>query len=254
VGTRYAVIVFSLIVIAGCVITGCVRSEARSCGDKLCPKGQACARGACVDQSIVFACSRLAEGASCTMPEIGTGVCETGLCRIGSCGDGVIDPLEACDGAALGGKTCLDFRSTGSAGLSCASDCSFDISRCTASCGDGKKNTAEQCDGMDFGQKTCITHGFYSGSLVCTENCEVNTGGCIGMCGDGIRNGFEPCDGNDFGTDSCMARGFLGEVTPMLCTSACSFDPTSCTCGGELCAKTTQRCVKADGIYTCMAL
>jgi cysteine-rich repeat protein len=45
------------------------------------------------------------------------------------CGDGVIQPGEACDGAALGGKTCADVQ--GQMGmLACTSDCKLDTSKC----------------------------------------------------------------------------------------------------------------------------
>lgn len=241
---------------------GCVRSEATACGDRICPIGMACAQGTCVDQSFVLACARVAEGASCALPEIGLGVCENRMCRVGACGDGTVNPLENCDGANLNGKTCLDFGSTGKNGLACKADCSFDISKCTQVCGDGVKNTIEECDGTDFGTKTCITQGFYTGELVCMAGCKVNTGGCQGTCGDGARNGLEACDARDFGTDSCAARGYTGDaLVPITCTPGCGIDSSSCTCGGELCPNTVlsngkkgpkQKCVLVDNIATCV--
>ena len=47
-----------------------------------------------------------------------------------SCGDGVLQPGEECDGMNLGGMTCqaLGF---GSGALACSSDCTFDTSGCT---------------------------------------------------------------------------------------------------------------------------
>lgn len=234
---------------------GCVRSQATSCGDKLCPVGLACARGTCVDQTVVTACARQPEGAACEVAEIGTGACQAGLCIIGRCGDAVINPFEACDGKELGGKSCLDFGSSDKAGLACTADCAFDTSKCTAFCGDGKKNSSEPCDGADFGKATCITKGFYGGQLTCTQSCEINTGGCTGKCGDGVLNGFnEQCDGADFGTATCALRGFLGAVSPMLCSATCAFDPTSCTCGEDLCKRTTEKCVLVGGIPTCEAI
>jgi hypothetical protein len=234
---------------------GCVRSESTVCGDLICPQGQSCARGRCVDQSVVFACTLHADGASCTLPTIGTGTCQTGMCIVGTCGDGVVNAIDACDGRDLGGKTCLDFGSTDKAGLKCKADCSFDPSGCTAYCGDGIKHSAEECDGKDLGGKTCITEGFYGGKPVCTSDCKLNLGGCKGRCGDGLRNSFtEECDGTDFGTTTCALRGYLGAVAPLICSATCSFDPMSCTCGGELCAPNTQQCVLSDEIYSCEAV
>jgi len=242
----------AIMVALGIASTGCATSQATRCGDLICPVGRACARGTCVDESIVTACGRLAEGASCTLPEIGTGTCQTGLCLVGTCGDGVINAIDACDGAELGGKTCLDFGSNDAGGLACTADCSFDTTRCTAFCGDGTKNTSEPCDGTDFAGRTCITEGFYTGKLVCTSDCAINVGDCSGRCGDNLRNSFvEQCDGADFDGSTCATRGYLGAVSPLLCTPACSFDPTSCTCGSELCLRNTQQCVLIDEVYTC---
>jgi hypothetical protein len=233
-------------------LAGCVRSEATTCGDKVCPATLACARGQCVDKAVVTACGKAADGAGCTVSDIGAGTCQAGLCIIGRCGDGKVDLFEACDGKELGGKTCLDFGSTDKAGLACAADCSFDTSKCTAFCGDGKKASSEQCDGKDFGKQTCITEGYYGGTLACTQDCMLNTAGCTGKCGDGVRNGFnEECDGADFGGMTCAKLGYLGAVTPLMCTATCSFDPASCACGIDLCTKTTQTCVDVNGTPTC---
>lgn len=47
-----------------------------------------------------------------------------------NCGDGIIDPSEVCDGAALGGETC-ETQGYDSGALACAPDClSLDVSAC----------------------------------------------------------------------------------------------------------------------------
>lgn len=45
------------------------------------------------------------------------------------CGDGSVDPGEACDGADLGGETCADLGFTGGA-LACTAQCTHDTSGC----------------------------------------------------------------------------------------------------------------------------
>ncbi|HKE15975.1 MAG TPA: hypothetical protein VKB80_13955 [Kofleriaceae bacterium] len=241
-----------LIVLAA---AGCVQSDARPCGDVICPSGRVCARGTCVDQSIVSACARLIDGDSCSVPEVGGGTCQSGMCLVGSCGDGVINAIDACDGEDLGGKTCQDFGSSYPEGLKCASDCSFDKSGCQGFCGDSVRQSSEQCDDVDLSGKSCISEGFYSGDLVCTSDCKLNLGGCKGRCGDSIRNSFnEQCDGQDFGGSTCEQRGFHGDVVPLKCTSACGLAPESCTCGGAFCERNTQRCVLTDQIFTCQAV
>jgi hypothetical protein len=240
------------IILAALAASGCVSSEAKSCGDVICPIGRVCARGNCVDQSIVTACARLVDGDSCAVPEVGAGTCQSGMCMVGNCGDGVINAVDACDGEDLGGKTCLDFGSSYSEGLKCAADCSFDKSGCEGYCGDGVRQSSEECDGEDLSGKSCLSEGYYAGDLVCTSDCKLNPGGCSGKCGDGRRNSFnEQCDAEDFGGSSCEKRGFLGDVVALTCTSACALDVVSCTCGGARCERKTQRCVLSDGIYTC---
>lgn len=239
-------------IILALAAAACVSSEARPCGDVICPAGRVCARGNCVDQSIAAACTRLVDGDACTVSEIGAGKCLDGMCLVGACGDGVINAVDACDGEELGGKTCLDFGSSYPEGLKCAADCSFDKSGCEGYCGDGLVQSSEECDAKELGGKSCISEGFYAGDVVCTSDCKLNLGGCSGRCGDGARNSFnEQCDAQDFGASTCAKRGFLGDVVALTCTDVCSLDPVSCTCGGARCARNTQTCVLSDGIYTC---
>lgn len=46
------------------------------------------------------------------------------------CGNGMIDGMEACDGANLNAKTCADFGGMAAQTLSCKADCTFDTSAC----------------------------------------------------------------------------------------------------------------------------
>ena len=51
----------------------------------------------------------------------------------GTCGDGVIDAGEDCDGSNLGGQTCQS-QGFGGGTLACTSGCQFDTSGCVAAC------------------------------------------------------------------------------------------------------------------------
>lgn len=134
-----------------------------------------------------------------------------------SCGDGVANGTEDCDGADLGGATCLG-RGFDGGTLSCAADCSFDTSGCTrVTCGNGARDGGEACDGADLGGATCASAGFMGGTLTCATDCTLDTSACM-RCGDGRRSGSEVCDGADLGGATCPS-GTTGTVT---CAADCA--------------------------------
>ena len=61
-----------------------------------------------------------------------------------ACGDGNLDDDESCDGADLGGQSCLSQGFDGGE-LGCLDNCTFDLEGCTA-CGDGQTDPGEGCD------------------------------------------------------------------------------------------------------------
>jgi len=166
------------------------------------------------------------------------------------CGDGVHDSFEDCDGADLGGATCVTEGLTGGV-LSCALDCSFNLSGCTG-CGNGTAEGSdpvasgyEVCDSTDLRGEDCGSQGFAWGTLACLSSCDLDTSGCHtdpAVCGDGVAEDQEVCDGPDLGGASCtsLGMGFTGGV--LGCNSGCMFDTSGCiTCGdgvvgpGEVC-------------------
>lgn len=52
----------------------------------------------------------------------------------GTCGNGVIDPGEDCDGSNLAGATCMKLMN-GSGTLGCTADCMYDTSMCMTGTG-----------------------------------------------------------------------------------------------------------------------
>ncbi len=81
-----------------------------------------------------------------------------------TCGNGVIDPGESCDGANLGGATCQSLGFTGGT-LACSSSCAYNTSGCTQACVPVSKGRCN-CDGK------CTTK----------ERNYVNSGGVCGDC------------------------------------------------------------------------
>jgi hypothetical protein len=252
------------------LLGACVKSQAVACGDLLCPEGSVCAKGSlCVSESLATACSGRAEGETCTLSELGTGTCKDGLCITGRCGDGMVNGIEACDGAELRGHTCLEFGSKDAAGLKCTADCSLDTSGCNGICGDGHKGATEDCDGNDFGGKTCTDFSpdgtmnkyYQGGMLACANDCKINSAGCAigGWCGNGRKEPGEDCDDSDFGQPagqpppSCMSLGHPGPVTPPACDLAtCTFTENTCSCGlNGICPAATPTCVNTNGTFSC---
>jgi cysteine-rich repeat protein len=99
------------------------------------------------------------------------------------CGNNVIEGTEQCDGANLGGQTCIS-KGFATGTLSCAADCSaFVISSCSI-CGDGIVSVTEECDNGASNSDTVPD--------ACRTNC-VNH-----YCGDSVKDSNEDCD---YGTE-----------------------------------------------------
>lgn len=155
-----------------------------------------------------------------------------------ACGNGRLDPGEACDPRMIGGS--CDFG-TGKGG--CASDCSHKLGicgdgtldeQCGERCDDGKNDCSGVCGSSCFlPPKRC---GDSITDWNCGEECDDgNTNGGDGcsaqcksskFCGDGILGPFEQCD--DGNTQNCDG-----------CTAWCRVEVGGCgdgiTCGDEEC-------------------
>lgn len=158
-----------------------------------------------------------------------------------SCGNGIVEGDEACDGSDLGGADCTDFGYDEGV-LACDQDCHAITDACS-SCGDGEISLTEVCEATNFGGETCASMGFGGGALLCEVGCKsIDTSGCIPLptCGDGVRNGGEQCDGNDVGAATCVSQGF--DLGTLGCSPGCTFDVSGCmddntNCGmmGDFC-------------------
>ncbi|MFH2006116.1 MAG: hypothetical protein ABI333_05985 [bacterium] len=145
------------------------------------------------------------------------------------CGNGVIDPGEACDGTDLGGLSCTDLFQYGGT-LACSPSCELDLSSCVccAPCGNDIADDGEECDGPDLAGATCESLGWDAGTLTCTEDCLRDETDCAycGVCGDNLQCGSERCDGNDLGGATCEDLGYARGI--LSCASNCLFDETGC--------------------------
>ncbi|MFO0614776.1 MAG: hypothetical protein U0414_19470 [Polyangiaceae bacterium] len=144
----------------------------------------------------------------------------------GLCGDGKVDPGEACDGSALGNQTCkLQGFSGGT--LACTATCTLDVSKCVNTCGDGVKQANEACDGADLGAHTCLEEGYKDPAGIVCQDCALDFSGCAPGCGNGTLEPGEVCDdGNTIDTDACPANcipgngGTCGSAVPVSLSNA----------------------------------
>jgi filamentous hemagglutinin family protein len=114
---------------------------------------------------------------SATTPDF----CRPG-CVAPACGDGVVDSVETCDlGVALNSDTAVD---------GCRTSCQL------AGCGDGIMDTGEVCDDGSMNSDTTVG--------ACRTNCT------YAICGDGVRVAGEQCDdgeanNSDTAVDACRS-------------------------------------------------
>src|SRR5437868_2792445 len=79
-------------------LAGCLDPHVTNCpGGVVCPASQVCGpTGGCVDPEQLSACNGLADGTPCVTSR-GGGLCAGTVCIAARCGDGVVNPGEACD-------------------------------------------------------------------------------------------------------------------------------------------------------------
>ncbi len=153
-----------------------------------------------------------------------------------TCGDGVLDVGEMCDGAVPGDLSCKKLG-YGSGEVVCTETCKLDVSGCggiETVCGDGIRSGDEECDAADFGDRSCGAFGYYGGTLSCNSDCTVSLSACVqtGKCGDGtVQRDYEECDGPNLGGATCLSLGYYGGG--LACSADCSFNTTSCETTGR---------------------
>ncbi len=172
--------------------------------------------------------------------------------HVPSCGDGIAEGDEECDGLDLRGSNCLSLMYYGGS-LGCMPDCRYQLNQCEAAgfCGDGVlQPLEEECDGTHMGEDTCQSIGYYYGTVSCAADCRNDYHLCSGFCGDGIAHPSETCDGSDMGTTNCRDYGYW--FGPGACYLDCQFDDGDCLSIISLDAGATHSCaIISDGTVRC---
>ena len=178
-----------------------------------------------------------------------------------TCGDGVIEGSEVCDGANLGGETCASQGCTGGGTLACNSDCTgFDTSGCVgcpACDNDGVCEAGEDCLTCAGDCPSGTSPGASCGNGICEagngEDCLSCAADCAGQqngkpsnrfcCGDG-STGTGAVDCSD---SRCTSGGFACTNVPVSPGSFCCGD-LMCD-SGESCANCSLDCT--TGVEIC---
>ena len=150
-----------------------------------------------------------------------------------SCGNGIVDVGEECDGNPVDTGPANMCKQLGfdHGTVACFANCTIDTSKCII-CGDDEAGGLEACDGENLRGETCETRGYTGGTLTCQPGCwGFDESGCTdvepAVCGNGIREAEEACDGTDLGGDSCQTAGWTGGE--LRCADNCLvFDASDC--------------------------
>lgn len=111
-----------------------------------------------------------------------------------ACGNGTLEPGEACEGDNLDGQSCEDLGFVGGE-LTCSGDCTIDATGCTNEvCGNGMIEGSEECDGFELGGLNCTDLGFGPGLPLCTDSCTFDSSTCPTLGEGDACNGFDPCE------------------------------------------------------------
>ena len=199
----------------------CVACVAAALSGPHCPGDQVCVTGVCTEPSVCIGSVDCGSLRTCqpTCDVVVARHCEPPA----TCGNGIVEVGEQCDGAALGvsGNTNCHDLGYDAGTLSCRADCTFDVSNCSevTTCGNGViDGPKEVCDGSHLNSKTCALLGFAGGTLACDSmTCtQFDTSGCTPAtetCGNGVKEGHELCDGSDFGLGSTDCHSYNSSFT-----------------------------------------
>jgi hypothetical protein len=125
-----------------------------------------------------------------------------------SCGNGVRELPELCDGEDFGGQSCEMLGFLGGP-LICDESCNISTTACfNESCGNGIKEGTEACDGDDLAGQSCSGLGYAGGALACSGECTFE--GCHDAYAQDFEGGALPAGM----TSSGAAQWFISTIQP----------------------------------------
>ncbi len=151
-----------------------------------------------------------------------------------SCGNGVREGAEECDGMDFGPSSCVNYGYSSAAGLACTAMCTIDSAGCMATCDSVKLEPGEVCDGVDLGGQNCTNAGYVNPAGATCASCQsVDTSGCQATCDGVALEPGEACDGAFLNGKTCADFSYANPAG--LTCVACSYDTSGCTavCGNN---------------------
>ena len=170
------------------------------------------------------------DGLSRDCDQFDDGNASNGTCGV-ECGDGIVQPGEACDDGGFSDHDGCSATCTVEGGWRCSGQPSV----CTLECGDGLLDAGELCDDGDR------TAGDGCSAACTVENgfeCSGEPSTCAPTCGNGRLDQGEACDdGDGSGADGCSAAcqvedGYQCDGEPSSCAFVCGNGSFQ---GGETC-------------------
>jgi hypothetical protein len=164
---------------------------------------------------------------------------ETGATAVGSCGDGKAAGVEFCDGADLGGRSCVTEGFT-SGQLGCSASCTTDTAKC---CNDQCINVGDTtCEGNAL--RTCMQVAGACRTWIESEDCAKSGKTCAST------GGTATCKSSSC-QDACptVSQTHCNGTAIELCTAG----PEGCTLWAEAsdCADKSETCDDTSGIAQC---
>ncbi|MBQ1265465.1 MAG: hypothetical protein IIY06_01675 [Proteobacteria bacterium] len=222
-------------------MNGCEHEASFECGNGIVEVGEACDGERLNDQTCASQVGFGSTGHLYCLP--GCQGFDTDECTPATtCGNGIVDGKEVCDGSNIGNATCESIVGPGSTGhLLCALNCGgYDTSLCSAStkCGNGKVDDDEVCDGSDIGSATCesVVGVGSAGTVKCNDKCTgYDLSGCTAkaVCGNGIVEKGESCDGTNFNAQTCESIVGKGSSGALQCDSSCQIVASLCSAASQ---------------------
>lgn len=209
-------------------IGACDEGEKGPAGDVLCGNGYIDSGEVCDGTNLNGAtCESLGFGAGPLLCAANCLSFDPSACGASStCGDGVKNGTDVCDGDDLGGQSCQT-QGFSAGDLKCFPNCTgFDTSSCTGQivCGNGMIEGNEVCDGTQLNGETCESQGLGLGTLACKDDCSgYDTSGCSEECQP--QCGTRVCGPDPVCQQSCGECGDFEICTEEgQCLKTCDFD------------------------------